>query len=127
MTTKMKVEVNALEALTQKLEAMKAEMEAKKAEIKEQMDALKSEAKKLREEEKAAKAEAKELEAKERSAKLKEAMANGVIEAKVNKTEKIREMLLKDMTIDMMVEETGWNRKSILDRVWLIEKKLGIR
>ena len=66
-------------------------------------------------------------ELKVQMAKMKEALENGEVEVKVNKTQVIREMLVEGMTIDMMVEKTGWARKSILDRVWLIEKRLGLR
>lgn len=114
-TTKVELQ-NAAKTLIQ----LKAELAAKMKELKE-------EAAKLKEAEKAKKAELKHEEASNRAKKMAEALANAGSELQVNKTERIRTFLLAGKTIDEIQEETGYGRKEILDRVWLIEKKLGIR
>ena len=125
MTTLVKeskkvVEMTELEKLEAKIAQMKED--AKKAK-----EIEKKEKKKLAEKLKEQKLKAKETDAKDRVAKIKEALIAKGEEKKINMTLRIKEMAMQDMTIDDMVEETGWNRKSILDRIWLIEKSLGLR
>ena len=98
-----------------------------KEDAKKAKEIEKKEKKKLAEKLKEQKLKAKETDAKDRVAKIKEALIAKGEEKKINMTLRIKEMAMQDMTIDDMVEETGWNRKSILDRIWLIEKSLGLR
>lgn len=116
-----------LEALKAQMAQAAQEMAAKKLELAEALKSLKEEQKKLADLEKQNKEEAKRAEAEARAKKMAEALKAGGAETKVNMTEEIRTRLLNGQDIDTIQKETGWNRKSILDRVWLIEKKLSIR
>lgn len=119
--------MTTLEVLkAQMAEASKA-MELKKLELAEAMKSLKLESQKLKDREKEQKEVAKKLEAEKRAEAMKIALEAGGMGAKVNMTEEIRTRLMSGQDINTIQAETGWNRKSILDRVWLIEKKLGIR
>lgn len=115
-----------LEALKAQMAQAAQEMAAKKLELANAMKAMKEEAKKLKDEEAELKVQAKKAEAEKRAEAMRKALEAGTV-GKVNMTEEIRTRLLKGQDIDTIQAETGWNRKSILDRVWLIEKKLGIR
>lgn len=118
--------METLETLKNQLAESAKAMELKKLELAQAMKALREESKKLKDQEAEAKAQAKKLEAEKRAEAMKKALELGAI-GKVNMTEEIRTRLLKGQDIDTIQTETGWNRKSILDRVWSIEKKLGIR
>ncbi len=124
MTTKTvsikKVDFTELQKLEAKIAKMR--IDAKKAK-----DAEKVLNVKLKEEAKQLKLEDKEFIAVGRVVTIKEALILKGEDAKINMTLKIKEMAMKTMTIDMMVKETGWKRKSILDRIWNIEKSLGLR
>jgi len=116
-----------LESLKAELQKAAKEMTEKKEQMAAAMKALKEEAKALKELETAQKAEIKRTEAKDRATKMAEALAKLEQDAKVNMTEKIKTMLLDGKSLDDIAVETGWTRKSISDRIWLIEKRLGIR
>lgn len=116
-----------IEILKEKLAKKEAEMQAQKEVLKAKMKELKEQAKALKEEEKKAKAELKEQEAKERAKKLAKALASQGQGGKRNLTEEIRQAMLAGKTVDQMVQELGVERKAILDRRWLIEKKAGLR
>ena len=117
---------STLEVLKAQMAQAAKEMAEKKLQLAEAMKKLKEESKKLADQEKEAKVAEKKVEAEKRAEAMRKALEFGTIE-KVNMTEEIRRRLLRGQTIDEMQAKTGWNRKSILDRVWLIEKKLGIR
>lgn len=119
--------MTTLEILKQEMIKSVTEMNEKKLQLKNALNSLKEEQKKLADLEKQNKLNLKKIEAENRVKRMNEALKNGNIESKVNMTEEIRTRLLKGQDIDQIQKETGWNRKSILDRVWLIEKKLGIR
>ena len=71
---------------------------------------------------------AKALEAKERAKALATALKNQeTAEPKRNLTQAIRELMLKEKTVDEMMQTLGVTRKEILDRRWLIEKRAGLR
>ena len=124
MTTKVKevvkVELTEVQKLEAKIEQMK--LDAKKAkELEKEVNV------KLAEKAKELKLKAKSKDAINRIMAIKLGLEAKGESQKINMTLKIKEMAIKEMTIDMMVEETGWQRKSILDRIWLIEKSLGLR
>lgn len=119
--------VVTLESLKEELQKAAKEMAEKKAQMAEAMKKLKDEAKAMKELEKLQKEEIKKAEAETRAKNMAEALAKLGAESKVNMTEKIKTMLLEGKTLDDMVKETGWARKAISDRIWLIEKRLGIR
>jgi septal ring factor EnvC (AmiA/AmiB activator) len=116
-----------IEVLREKLAKKEAEMQAQKEALKAKMSELREQAKALKEEERKAKAELKTQEAKERAKKLAKALKSQGQGAKRNLTEEVRQAMLAGKTIDQMVEELGVERKAILDRRWLIEKKAGLR
>lgn len=116
-----------LESLKEELQKAAKEMAEKKAQMAEAMKKLKDEAKAMKELEKLQKEEIKKAEAETRAKNMTEALAKLGAESKVNMTEKIKTMLLEGKTLDEIVKETGWARKAISDRIWLIEKRLGIR
>lgn len=116
-----------IELLKEKLAKKEAEMQAQKEALKAKMSELREQAKALKEEEKKAKAELKAQEAQERAKKLAKALASQGQGAKRNLTEEIRQAMLAGKTVDQMVDELGVERKAILDRRWLIEKKAGLR
>ncbi len=95
---------NEIEVLKEKLAQKEAEMKAQKEALKAKMEELKAQAKAL----------AKSLKAQGQGAKR-------------NLTEEIRQAMLKGKTVDQMVQELKVERKAILDRRWLIEKKAGLR
>lgn len=116
-----------IEVLKEKLAKKEAEMQAQKDALKAKMSELKEQAKVLKEEEKKAKAELKAQEAKERAKALAESLKAQGQGAKRNLTEEVRQAMLEGKTVDQMVQELGVERKAILDRRWLIEKKAGLR
>ena len=116
-----------IEVLKEKLAKKEAEMQAQKDALKAKMSELKEQAKALKEEERKAKAELKVQEAKERAKALAESLKAQGQGAKRNLTEEIRQAMLEGKTVDQMVQELGVERKAILDRRWLIEKKAGLR
>lgn len=116
-----------IEVLREKLAKKEAEMQAQKDALKAKMSELKEQAKVLREEERRARAELKAQEAKERAKKLARALKSQNQGSKRNLTEEIRQAMLAGKTVDQMVDELGVERKAILDRRWLIEKKAGLR
>jgi outer membrane murein-binding lipoprotein Lpp len=116
-----------IEILREKLAKKEAEMQAQKDALKAKMSELREQAKALKEEERRAKAELKAQEAKERAKKLAKALKSQGQGAKRNLTEEVRQAMLEGKTVDQMVEELGVERKAILDRRWLIEKKAGLR
>ena len=118
--------MTTLEILKAQLAESAKQMAEKKLELAQAMKSLKEESQKLKDQEAEAKAQAKKAEAENRAKAMRQALELGTV-GKVNMTEEIRTRLLKGQDIDTIQAETGWNRKSILDRVWLIEKKLGIR
>ena len=118
--------MTTLELLKSQLAESAKQMAEKKLELATAMKALKEESQKLKDQEAEAKAQAKKAEAANRAEAMRAALEAGTV-GKVNMTEEIRTRLLKGQDIDTIQAETGWNRKSILDRVWLIEKRLGIR
>lgn len=118
--------MTTIETTKKEMAEVLAQLEAKKAELAEMMKAMKAETLRIKDLEKEEKAKAKAKEAEERSRRMREAIGAGTM-AKENKMEVIRTKLMMGHTIDMIQEETGYGRKEILDRVWLIEKKLGIR
>ena len=130
-TTSVEPKVEApkvtLESLKAELQKAAQEMAEKKEQMALAMKALKEEAKALKELETAQKAEMKKAEAQNRATAMAEALAKLGQDAKVNMTEKIKTMLLDGKSLDDIAAETGWTRKSISDRIWLIEKRLGIR
>lgn len=130
-TTSVEPKVEApkvtLESLKAELQKAAQEMAEKKAQMAEAMKKLKDEAKAMKELEKLQKEEIKKAEAETRAKNMAEALAKLGQDAKVNMTEKIKTMLLDGKTLDDIAAETGWTRKSISDRIWLIEKRLGIR
>jgi hypothetical protein len=95
------------------------ELRKKSAELKAQQEAL-------REKEREIKAQVKKEESKIRAQKLAEALKNQKV-SKRNLTQEVRECMLKGMTVDEMMETLKVERKAILDRKWLIEKKAEIR
>ena len=116
-----------IEVLREKLAKKEAEMQAQKDALKAKMSELREQAKALKEEEKKAKAELKAQEAKERAKKLAKALKSQGQGAKRNLTEEVRQAMLEGKTVDQMVQELDVERKAILDRRWLIEKKAGLR
>lgn len=116
-----------IDVLREKLAKKEAEMQAQKDALKAKMRELQEQAKALKEEEKKAKAELKAQEAKERAKALAESLKAQGQSAKRNLTEEIRQAMLKGKTVDQMVQELKVERKAILDRRWLIEKKAGLR
>ena len=116
-----------IEVLREKLAKKEAEMQAQKDALKAKMSELREQAKALKEEERKAKAELKAQEAKERAKKLAKALKSQGQGSKRNLTEEVRQAMLEGKTIDQMVDELGVERKAILDRRWLIEKKAGLR
>jgi len=118
--------MTTLEILKSQLAESAKQMNEKKLELANAMKLLKEESQKLKDIEKEEKENIRKLESENRAKMMKEMLEKGTI-GKVNMTEEIRTRLLKGQDIDTIQTETGWNRKSILDRVWLIEKKLRIR
>lgn len=118
---------STLDALKAEMKRMAEEMAAKKAMMAESLKQLKEEAAKLKEAEKLQKVELKKAEAEGRAKAMAEALAKLGADVKVNMTEKIKTLLLEGMSLDEIAEETGWERKAISDRIWLIEKRLGLR
>ena len=116
-----------IEVLKEKLAKKETELQAQKEALKAKMSELKEQAKALKEEERKAKAELKVQEAKERAKALAESLKAQGQGAKRNLTEEIRQAMLEGKTVDQMVQELGVERKAILDRRWLIEKKAGLR
>ncbi len=116
-----------IDVLREKLAQKEAEMQAQKDALKAKMRELQEQAKALREEEKKAKAELKAQEAKERAKRLAKALKSQGQGAKRNLTEEVRQAMLEGKTVDQMVQELDVERKAILDRRWLIEKKAGLR
>lgn len=116
-----------IDVLREKLAKKEAEMQAQKDALKAKMSELREQAKALREEEKKAKAELKAQEAKERAKRLAKALKSQGQGAKRNLTEEVRQAMLEGKTVDQMVQELDVERKAILDRRWLIEKKAGLR
>lgn len=119
------MKTKSIEQMKSEMAQAMAELEAKKAEMAAMLKAVKEEQAKLKDQEKEAKAKMKAEEARLRAERMR-AMLSGS-EVKVNMTERIRQLLLQGKTTDEIQAETGYERKAILDRVWLIEKKLGIR
>jgi chromosome segregation ATPase len=115
-----------LSSLKDRIAKMQADHKAQVDALKAKSEELKAQAKELKAKEKAAKAELKKEEALKRAKVLKEAMANGQA-LKRNLTQEIRELMMDGKTVDEMVEILKVDRKSILDRRWLIEKKAGLR
>jgi chromosome segregation ATPase len=115
-----------LSSLKDRIAKMQADHKAQVDALKAKSEELKAQAKELKAKEKAAKAELKKEEALKRAKVLKEAMANGQA-SKRNLTQEIRELMMDGKTVDEMVEILKVDRKSILDRRWLIEKKAGLR
>ncbi len=122
-----KAQKSEIEVLKEKLAQKEAEMQAQKDALKAKMRELQEQAKALREEEKKAKAELKAQEAKERAKRLAKALKSQGQGAKRNLTEEVRQAMLEGKTVDQMVQELDVERKAILDRRWLIEKKAGLR
>lgn len=116
-----------LDSLKEELKAQAEKMAQAKAELQLKMKELKEQAKKLKDEESSKKKELKAQEAQERAQRMKVVLEKAGAEITVNKTQKIKELLLEGKTTDEIVELTGFGRKEVLDRIWLIEKKLGIR
>jgi outer membrane murein-binding lipoprotein Lpp len=116
-----------IEVLKEKLAKKEAEMQAQKDALKAKMSELKEQAKALKEEERRAKAELKAQEAKERAKALAESLKAQGQGTRRNLTEEVRQAMLEGKTVDQMVKELGVERKAILDRRWLIEKKAGLR
>lgn len=126
-TNEVVKEVVNLDSLKAELKAQAEKMAQVKEELKQKMAELKEQAKRLKEEETSKKKELKAQEARERAQRMKVVLEKAGAEITVNKTQKIKELLLEGKTTDEIVELTGFGRKEILDRIWLIEKKLGIR
>lgn len=116
-----------IEVLKEKLAKKEAEMQAQKEALRAKMIELREQAKALKKEERRAKAELKAQEAKERAKALAESLKAQGQGAKRNLTEEVRQAMLAGKTVDQMVQELGVERKAILDRRWLIEKKAGLR
>lgn len=119
-------ETTNVETLEQKIARLKSEYEAQMAELKKQEKELKEQAKALKEEADKAKKEAKEKQSTERAEKMRELLANKP-EVKENKSQVIRELMLKGYTKDQIVKETNYTNKFVLDNMWRIEKSLGLR
>lgn len=120
------VETTNVETLEQKIARLKTEFEEQMKELKKQEKELKEQAKALKEEALKAKAEAKEKQSAERAEKMRELLANKP-EVKENKSQVIRELMLKGYTKDQIVKETNYTNKFVLDNMWRIEKSLGLR
>lgn len=118
---------SSLDTLKAEMQKMAQEMAEKKAQMAESLKALKEEAARLKDLEKAQKEEAKKLESADRAKKMADALAKLGSEITVNKTQTIKTLLLEGKSLDEIVKSTSWSRKEISDRIWLIEKKLGIR
>jgi len=118
---------SGIEVLKEKLAKKEAEMQAQKDALRAKMSELRDQAKALKEEERRAKAELKIQEAKERAKALAESLKAQGQGAKRNLTEEIRQAMLEGKTVDQMVQDLKVERKAILDRRWLIEKKAGLR
>lgn len=119
-------ETTNVETLEQKIARLKTEFEEQMKELKKQEKELKEQAKALKEEALKAKAEAKEMKSAERAEKMKELLASKP-EVKENKSQVIRELMLKGFTKDQIVKETNYTNKFVLDNIWRIEKSLGLR
>lgn len=120
------VETTNVETLEQKIARLKSEYEEQIKELKKQEKDLKEQAKALKAEASKAKAEAKEKQSAERAEKMRELLANKP-EVKENKSQVIRELMLKGYTKDQIVKETNYTNKFVLDNMWRIEKSLGLR
>jgi len=118
---------SGIEVLKEKLAKKEAEMQAQKDALRAKMSELRDQAKALKEEERRAKAELKIQEAKERAKALAESLKAQGQGTKRNLTEEIRQAMLEGKTVDQMVQDLKVERKAILDRRWLIEKKAGLR
>lgn len=110
------------ETLEQSIERKKAELDAMLAEQK----ALKEKIKALKAEDIIAKKLEKEQKQKERAEKLQKLMQDGVVVVKENKSQKVRELLMKGMSKEQIKEATGYDNKFLLDTIWRIEKSLGL-
>ena len=108
---------NDLKVAKENLAKKEAEL---KAEIKKLQNELKAQAKVEKEESKAIKAEEAVAEAEDYAKRLKEVYK----QPKANMTEAIRALMLDSKTVDEIAEATGYSRKAIADRRWLIIKSL---
>lgn len=109
---------------------IKALQEASKLEalvLKEKQKELRAQALELKAAAKESAEELKRQEARSKAIRIKEILENQNFETKVNKSQVIRELMFKGYTKDMIVEETGYSNKFVLDNVWRIEKSLGLR
>lgn len=121
------VEKTEIQVLKEKLAKMEEERKAQMDALKAKMKELNEEAKALKEQEKEAKAKIKAEEAKTRAKNLASSLAMQNETKRPNLTEAIKQMMLQGKTVDEMVVALGVERKAILDRRWLIEKRAGLR